>query len=57
MKEVYVGYVFFKHEFTIEESTELDTYGEAVAFIEGCSDHPNFDYGTVEKRFRKGEAQ
>jgi len=57
MKEVYIGYVFYKDEWTIEESTECDTYGEAVTFIESLSDHPKFDYGTVDKRFKKGEAQ
>lgn len=57
MREVFVGYVFFKNEWTIEESEDLSTYEEAVAFIVGCSDHESFDYGIVEKRFKKREAQ
>jgi hypothetical protein len=60
MTECFVGVVYFNlngRPFDFEMSEELETYDEAVAFIEGCSTNEHFDYGIVEKRFKKGEAQ
>lgn len=57
MVERFVGIVFFQEGdrlYNFEISTGFETYGEAVSFIEGCSDNKDFDYGIVEKRFQKG---
>lgn len=53
----FVGVVFFKDQFHSEVSELLDGYYEAIDFIEGCHSNEAFDYGIVETRFVKGEAQ
>jgi hypothetical protein len=58
MVERFVAVVYLiEHPFGFEMSPEFNTYGEAVDYIDKWSANSNFDYGIIEKRFRKGEAQ
>lgn len=59
MVEKFVAYVYFEGGFlfNIKESNCYDTHDEAVSFIKECEDNEDFLYGTIQKRFAKGEAQ
>lgn len=58
MIEKFVAIVYLnEHPLGFDISPEFGTYQEALMYINNWSVNSDFDYGTVEKRFRKGEAQ
>ena len=58
MIEKFVAIVYLhEHPFGFDVSPVFDTYREAIRYIDKWSVNSDFNYGVVEERFYKGEAQ